>query len=164
MGKAIVRLDNVAATKNPALIKSAKYMGDGTTATAIENGMFVAIGGLMEDEREIHVATTPAVDSTYFGIVTTPEVDYNEIGYNDLDTFENPADEPIRVTILQKGDIYSVTAEGFNATPVKDQLVELQAGVKAKVVDEATSGSTQIGKIIDIDTVGRFTFYAVEVQ
>lgn len=164
MGKAIVRLDNVAATKNPALIKSAKYMGDGTTATAIENGMFVAIGGLMEGEREIHVATTPAADSSYFGIVTTPEVDYNEIGYDGLDTFENPADEPIRVTILQKGDIYSVTEEGFDVTPDIDAYVELQAGTQAKVVDEPTEGSTQIGKVIAIDIVGRFTFYAVEVQ
>lgn len=164
MGKAIVRLDNVAATKNPALIKSAKYMGAGSTATAIENGMFVAIGGLMDGEREVHVVTTPAANSTYFGIVTTPEVEYSEVGYHGLDTFENKAGDVIRVMVLQKGDIYSATAEAFDKAPVVGKFVELQANTKAKVVDSATSGSTQVGKVIAVDVVGRFTYYVVEVQ
>lgn len=160
--KTIVRLDNVAATKVPALIKSAKYMGSGDTATAIENGMFVAIGGLMDGEREVHVATTPAADSAYFGIVTTPEVEYCETGYHGLDTFENKADDVIRVMILQKGDIYSVTAEGFDTVPTVGKFVELQADVKAKVAD-AESDAT-IGKVIAVDVVGRYTYYVVEVQ
>lgn len=164
MGKAIVRLDNVAATKNPSLIKSAKYMGSGSTATAIENGNFVAIGGLMTGEREVHKATTPAVDSTYFGLVCTPEVEYDEVGYHDLDTFSNPADTVIRTIILQKGDIFSATAEAFDTTPVVDNIVELQAGTKGKVVAALTSGSTQVGKVIEVETVGRFTYYVVEVQ
>lgn len=164
MGKAIVRLDNVAATKNPALIKSAKYMAEGSTPTAIENGMFVAIEGLIDGEREVHKTVTPSVDSTYFGIVSTPEVEYEETGHHDLDTFENEAGDVIRVTVLQKGDIYSVTAEGFDTTPEVGKFVELQADTKAKVVDSVTEGSTQIGKVIAKDIVGRFTYYVVEVQ
>jgi len=81
-----------------------------------------------------------------------------------LDTFENAAGRVIRVGILQKGDIYSVTVDGFDKTPAVGDLVELQADTKAKVVSTATSGSTQIGKIIEVETVGRFTFYVVEVQ
>lgn len=42
-------------------------------------------------------------------------------------------------------------------------VVELQAGTKLKVVSSATNGSTVVGKIVDINVVGRFTFYAIEV-
>lgn len=164
MGKAIVRLDNVAATKNPSLIKSVKYMGSGSTATAIENGNFVAIGGLMTGEREVHKATTPAVDSKYFGLVCTPEVEYDEVGYHGLDTFENVAGVVARTIILQKGDIFSATVEAFDTTPVVGNIVELQAGTKGKVVATLTTGSTQVGKVIEVETVGRFTYYVVEVQ
>jgi len=163
MAKTVIRLDNVAFTKNPALIKSAKYYDNGEVA-AIENGMFVEIGGLLDGEREVHRAVTPSANSTYFGIVCTPELEYDEVGYHDLDTFENAAGRVIRVGILQKGDIYSVTVDGFDKTPAVGDLVELQADTKAKVVSTATSGSTQIGKIIEVETVGRFTFYVVEVQ
>ena len=44
------------------------------------------------------------------------------------------------------------------------QFVELQAGTKGKVVASATSGSTQVGKVIAIEVSGRDTYYVVEVQ
>jgi len=162
--KAIFRADNCAFTKNPALLKSAKYMGSGSTATKIENGNLVAIGGLMSGQREIHLATTPAVNTTYFGIVKTPEVEYSETGYHGLDTFENEVDTVITVGILQQGDIFSVTAEALSSVPTVGNLVELQAGTKGKVVATATAGSTQVGKVIAIEKCGRFTYYVVEVQ
>lgn len=164
MAKAIFRADNCAFTKNASLLKSAKYMGSGSTATAIENANLVAIGGLMTGQREVHTATTPAVSTTYYGIVCTPEVEYNEIGYHGLDTFANDADAVIRVGILQTGDIFSATAEAFDTTPTVGKIVELQAGTKAKVVTTNTSGSTKVGEVIAIDVVGRFTYYVVEVK
>ncbi len=164
MAKAIFRADNCAFTKNPALLKSAKYMGSGSTATAIENANFVAIGGLVTGKREVHTVTTPAVDSTYFGIVCTPELEYNEVGYHGIDTYTNEADKVIRVGILQKGDIYSATVEAFDATPTVGKLIELKAGTVGKVVTTATSGSTQVGVVIAIEKSGRFTYYVVEVK
>lgn len=169
---AIVRLDNVAATKNPSLIKSAKYVNNEEKPAAIDNGNFVEILGLYEreikgntvGEREIHVATTPKASSTYFGLVCTPELMYEQKGAEDLAQFFNEEDEPIRVIILQMGDIYSATAEAFDTVPTVGKFVELQAGTKGKVVESATEGSTQVGKIIAIDIVGRNTFYVVEVQ
>ena len=163
---AIFRADNCAFTKNPALLKSAKYMGSGSTATAIDNGNFVAIGGLMAGEREVHTATTPAASTTYFGIVKTPEVMYDQSGVGDnyLANFENEADAVITVGILQKGDIYSVTGEALDKVPTVGQFVELQAGTKGKVVDSATPSSTQVGKVIAIEVSGRDTYYVVEVQ
>jgi len=163
MGKCIIRLDNVGFTKNPALIKSVKYL-PADVATAIENGQFVAIGGLVAGEREVHKATTPTATATNFGIVCTPELSYREAGYNGLDTYENEAGQVIRVGILGKGDIYSATVEGFDKAPAVGNIVELQAGTKGKVVATLTASSTQVGKIIEIETVGRFTFYVVEVQ
>lgn len=164
MAKAIFRADNCAFTKNPALLKSAKYMGSGSTATVIENANFVAIGGLMTGQREVHSATTPIATTTYFGIVKTPEVEYDEKGYHGLDTFENKVDAVITVGILQKGDIYSATVEAFDKAPAVGNLIELQAGTKGKVVVTATASSTQVGKVIAIETSGRFTYYVVEVQ
>lgn len=162
--KAIFRSDNCAFTKNPALLKSAKYMGSGSTPTAIENGMFVEIGGLMEGEREVHIATTPKSTSTYFGIVKTPEVEYDERGYHGLDTYENEAEQVITVGILQRGDIYSVTVEALDKAAKVGDLIELQGATKGKVVATGTSGSTPVGKCIAVEKSGRFTYYVIEVQ
>ena len=41
--------------------------------------------------------------------------------------------------------------EGFDGTPKKGAKVELQAGLKLKAVDSATSGSTSIGEITDVE-------------
>ena len=164
MAKAMIRLDNVQFTHDGSVIKSAKYMGSGSTGTAIENGNVVAIDGLVDGEREVHKAVTPAAKSTYFGVVCTPEVEYSETGYHGLDTFENEADSVIRVGILSKGDIFSVTAEALDKKPAVGKLVELQAGTKGKVVDSATTSSTQVGKVIAVETSGRFTWYVIEVQ
>lgn len=139
-----VRTDNCAFTKVPSLIKSAKYMGaDGATATAIENGELVAIRTLMDGEREIHVAVTPEETDTVIGIVCTPEVEYNEKGYHDLDTFTNEADSVIRVGILQKSDIYSVGNDINTA--------DIEAGAVT-------------AKHIATETAGRFTYQVYEVQ
>ena len=139
-----VRTDNCAFTKVPSLIKSAKYMGeDGSTATAIENGELVAIRTLMDGEREIHVAVEPGEADTVIGVVCTPEVEYDEKGYHDLDTFTNEAGAVIRVGVLQKADIYSVG----NDTNTSD----VEAG-------------TLTAKHIATETAGRFTYQVYEVQ
>lgn len=161
MSKAIVILENVAATKNPALIKSVKYQ-ESSADTAIQNGQVVAIGALASGEREVHLATTPAVTTTYYGLTCTPEVMYDE--KKQIDEFENAAGAISRVVILQKGDVFAVTAEGFDTTPAVGKLVELAAATTLKVVASATSGSTQVGKVIEVETIDGKTFYAVEVQ
>lgn len=139
-----VRTDNCAFTKVPSLIKSAKYMGtDGATATAIENGELVAIRTLMDGEREIHVAVKPEETDTVIGLVCTPEVEYDEKGYHDLDTFTNEAGAVIRVGVLQKADIYSVGNDANTS--------DVEAG-------------TVTAKHIATETAGRFTYQVYEVQ
>lgn len=161
MAKCIIRLDNVAFTNNTALIKSAKYFVS-TTETAIQNGMMVAVGELVAGEREVHKVTTPVATSTYYGMVCTPEVMYDE--KKQMDEFENAAGAVIRVGMFQKGDIFSATVEAFDTTPVVGKIIELAAATTMKVVTALTASSTQVGKVIAIDTVGSKTFYVVEVQ
>lgn len=161
MAKPIIRIDNCAFTKNESLLKSVKYYVS-TTPTAIPNANVVAIGALIDGEREVHKAEACVATTTYYGIVCTPEVMYDE--KKQLDEFENAAGAISRVGILQKGDIFSATVEAFDTTPTVGKIVELAAATTLKVVTTLTASSTQVGKVIAIDTVGTKTFYVVEVQ
>ena len=156
MANAIIRLDNVQATHDGSLLKSVKL------TTALQNGSVVEIGGLASGEREIHTTTEPKVSTTYYGILCTPELMYDE--KKQLEEFTNGTDKPARAFIPQKGDIFSATTEAFSATPTVGQVVELAASNVLAVAATATSGSTQVGKIIEVDVVGSKTFYVVEVM
>ncbi len=140
----IVRLDNVAATKVPSLLKSAKYMVS-DVATEVENGVLVAVGKLVDGEREIHKATEATSGDENVGIVCTPELIYDERGVGDADlaNFKNEADAPIRVAILQRGDIFSVANEGVGS----DKEVGLLTAV-----------------FMGTETVGRYTYNVYEVM
>lgn len=156
MSKAIIRLDNVSATHDGALLKSVKLN------KALQNGSVVEIKGLATGEREIHETDTPKADTTSFGVLCTPELMYDE--KKQMDEFENTTDKPARAFVPHKGDIFSATAEAFSATPKVGQAVELAASEVMSVVDTATSGSTQIGSVIEVDVVGSKVFYVVEVM
>ena len=145
MANKIVRLDNVAATKVPSLLKSAKYMVS-DVAKAVENGELVAIGELVTGEREIHKATDPTSADELIGIVCTPEVIYDEsgIGDKDLANFKNEADAVIRVAILQKGDIFSIANDSVSA----DKEV----------------ASTVVAKFMGTEVCGRYTYNVYEVM
>lgn len=174
MAHAVVRTDKMFGTDNRTGIVSAKYMGSGSTPTAIDNGNVVLIGGLLDDgatppvyEREIYSATTPAANSDINKIVlvATPEMEYCQLNYA-IDKFENKAGAPLRGYFLTPNAIFSVTKDALDgkATPAIGDLVELKAGTKLNVVASATANSTQVGKIIAIDTVGRFTYYVIQVK
>ena len=167
---AIVRLDVMLANNAMSDVKSAMYYSAYTNATtntpaAIDNANIVELQDiLLPNDRELWVATTPTVSSTNIGLVTTPEVDYDE--RLTIFDFENKAGKPIRVHLLSKGvgQVFSATAEAFNTTPTVGDVVEVQAGTKMKVVASATNGSTTIGKIVGIEDVNGTTFYVVKVD
>lgn len=142
------------------LRKSFKYQPS-SVDTAIENGNVVLKGALIDAQREIYTAGTPAANSALADIllVTTPEVVADERLKN-LSDFRNEPGEESTGDHLRSGDIFSLTVEGFTGTPAKGKIVELQAGVKLKIVDTLTSGSTQVGTIIDVAN-GK---YAVQVK
>ena len=168
---AVVRTDKLWGTDDRAGMASAKYMGSGSAATAIENGNVVKLSELLAIdatagtyEREIYKAVTPAANDSLevIGLVATPEVMYDETK-KDLELFRNEAGEIARVYRLHHGDIFSVTAEAIQGTASRGSIIELQAGTKLKAVSSATSGSTTIGKCIEVAPAGKYTFYVIEV-
>jgi hypothetical protein len=155
MSYAIVRTDKLHATYNPADLVSVRY-SPSATDTAIENGNVVLLGALDTSNREVYVGATPAANSAIgkIALIATPEVMADERKKN-LNEFRNEAGEIARGYRLSSGDIFSVTAEAVDAisgtAPAIAQVVELQAKTKFKLVASLTSGSTQVGSIIQID-------------
>ena len=162
---AVVRTDKMFATDNRAGLVSVRYQ-PGDTMTAIDNGNVVKIGALEEGSREVYKGVTPAADDAIKDIVliASPEVMYDERKRN-LDEFQNAAGAIARGYHLHTNDIFSVTVEALTcaATPEVGDIVELDAGTKLKVVASATEGSTVVGSIIDINVVGRYSYYVIQV-
>ena len=168
MAYGIVRTDNMYGTDVRATLVSIKYMGtDGSTPTAIENGNVLKVGALISGEREVYVGGKVAANdkATDIVLIASPEVMYDERKKN-LDEFINEAGKACRGYRLHSGDIFSVTKDALagKATPAVGDVVELAAGTKLNVAATATSGSTTIGSVIDVNVVGRYTYYAIKVN
>lgn len=162
---AVVRTDKMFATDNRAGLVSVRYQPS-DTMTAIDNGNVVKIGALEEGSREVYKGVTPAADDAIKDIVliASPEVMYDERKRN-LDEFQNAKGAIARGYHLHTNDIFSVTVEALTcaATPEVGDIVELDDGTKLKVVASATEGSTVVGSIIDINVVGRYSYYVIQV-
>lgn len=168
MAYGIVRTDNMYGTDVRAALVSIKYMGtDGSTPTAIENGNVLKVGALISGEREVYVGGKVAANdkATDIVLIASPEVMYDERKKN-LDEFINEAGKACRGYRLHSGDVFSVTKDALagKATPAVGDVVELAAGTKLNVAATATSGSTTIGSVIDVNVVGRYTYYAIKVN
>lgn len=168
MAYAVVRTDKMIGTDVRSELVSVRFQPE-DTMTEIENGNVVKLGALETGSREIYKGVTPAAndDITAIVLVASPEVMYDERKRN-LDEFINEAGAIARGYRLHKHDIFSVTKDALDgaATPAVGDVVELKAGTKLNVVAAATGatqGSTVVGKIIDINIVGRYTYYAIEV-
>lgn len=167
MAYGVVRTDKMMATDVRSMLESVKYMGAGSTATAIDNGNVVKLdGSLMTGEREIKKGVTPAANDALDAIVliASPEVMYDERKRN-LDEFQNEAGKVCRGYHLHSGDIFSVTKDALDgvSAPAVGNVVELKAGIKLNVAASATGDSTVVGKIIAVDVVGRYTYYVIQV-
>ena len=170
---AVIRTDRMFGTDNRAGLISVKYIvttGSGNdavdTETAIENGNVLKATELMTGEREVFKGGAVAAgdDLKDVVLVATPEVMYDERLRN-LDDFINEAGKIARAYRLHKGDIFSVTKPALDgvSSPSVGDVVELKAGTKLNVAASATANSTQVGKIIAIDVVGRYTYYVILV-
>lgn len=159
---AVVRTDKMYATDVRAGMVSVRYQ-PGDVMTDIDNGNVVKLNGLEDGQREIYKGETPAAsdDLKTIVLVATPEVMYDE-RLRGLDDFYNKAGKAARGYRLHTGDIFSVTADALEGDLAVGNLVELADGTKLSVV-ASESGATVVGKIIDINVVGRFTYYVIEV-
>jgi len=152
MAYTIFRSDLMTATKD-----ASKHVFFKIVTADVENGNVLKIGKLVTGERNSYTYTTPAVNTplTSIAILTTPELMADERKKN-LNEFINEVGTTARAFMLEKGDVFSVTAAGLTnaATIAVDDIVELAAGTKLKVVASATgltSGSTKVGTIIGIE-------------
>lgn len=159
---AVVRTDKMFATDNRAGLVSVRYQPS-DTMTAIDNGNVVKIGALEEGSREVYKGVTPAANDAIKDIVliASPEVMYDERKRN-LDEFQNAKGAIARGYHLHTNDIFSVTKEALTGDePAVGKVVELAAGTKLNVTASATG--TVVGTIIDINVVGRYTYYVIQV-
>lgn len=159
---AVVRTDKMFATDNRAGLVSVRYQPS-DTMTAIDNGNVVKIGALEEGSREVYKGVTPATNDAIKDIVliASPEVMYDERKRN-LDEFQNAEGAIARGYHLHTNDIFSVTKEALTGDePAVGKVVELAAGTKLNVTASATG--TVVGTIIDINVVGRYTYYVIQV-
>lgn len=109
MAYKFVRLDVMSGNRDNTQVKSGMYFKDGEKAP-VENGTIVAVKKLVDGEREIHEVVDVTESDTYVGVVTTPEIIYDQAGIGDgnLANFRNEAGEPVRVHILHAGDCLSI--------------------------------------------------------
>lgn len=164
---AVVRTDDMTGTDVRSQLVSVKYMGaNKNTPTDIDNGHVVLLDKLIEGEREVYVGTDVTANSKLSDVVliASPEVMYDERLKN-LSDFYNEADTIARAYHIHSGDIFSVTAEALGGTKAVGNIVELAAGTKLTSAASASgSGTTVVGKIIEIEKVGRYTYYVIKVD
>lgn len=164
MAYAIVRTDRMSATKDPALIKSAKYYDAGGKLADIENGSIIAIGDLLDDEREIYKATAPISSTTIkeLGLVCSVEIIFDESVHHGLEDFINKAGDTIRVFRLHEGDSFAVTGEAFYNKTLPDEGDTITfEGTKLAV--SSGSGNAVIGKVVRIESTNLTTYYVIDV-
>lgn len=156
MKYACVRTDNMSGTINGKDLVSLKYEG------AIENGSVVEVGAHISGEREVRVATAPAVAAKLgdLALIASPEVVKNKNHYG-ISAFINEEGAICRGYRLCSKDVYSVTKEAFvdGSVLAVGSVVELAGGVKVKAVETATEGNTTIGKIILVEG----EWYVIEI-
>lgn len=165
---AVVRTDLMWGSDVRAGLMSIRYMGaEGSENEVIDNGHVVKATELLEGEREIYKGVDVEANTSPYDIavIASVEIMYDE-RKTSLDDYSNAAGKACRGFRLHNGDTFSVTKDALvgEATPSVGDIVELTAGTKLNVVKTATSGSTVIGKILDVMVAQRFTYYTVLVR
>lgn len=160
MAHAVVRTDLLAGTDVRSELVSVRYQPS-NTMTAIDNGNLVKLGDLETGSRTVYKGLTPTASDKLKDVVliASVEVMYSDTK-RDLDDYVNEANKICRGYRLHEHDIFSITSEAFDGTPSVGKFVEIMAGTKFKVANAATNA---IGKIVDVNVVGRYTYYVVEI-
>ena len=164
----VIRTDNLMGTDVSTYLDSVRFYDSNDKEAEIENGNVVKVGDLLTNERELHKATAPAAntDIKEIGLVASPEIFYDERKKN-LDEFINEAGANVRIYYLHSGDEFGVTIDALNVasgyTPKVGDVAELMAGTKLNVAASATSGSTQVGKVVAVESTSRYTYFVIRV-
>ena len=158
---AMFRADNLAGTTQGKYLASIRMTAD------LENGAVVVPGSYETGAREVRACAAPAAGDAIgkIAILGSEEV-VKEAKYNAVGGFTNKTGTVARGYILEAGDIFSVSAEGFETVPTVGAAVKVAAGkTKLGTTDAKDSGSSDItiGTCIAIEQDGATTWYVVRV-
>jgi hypothetical protein len=166
---AVVRTDNVKATKTGA-IKSGRFFVS-TTATAIENANLVKLDSLITGNRELWKVVAPGgVTAGNLYVVATPEIVYDETlkSSGALKEFRNEAGENITLLALEVGDTLSISDAAINVINDDDDLPAVgsyvtpsASGTKWQEVSSIASNEVFYGKIIARELYKKDTYLNV---
>lgn len=109
-----LNLDKIQAKGNGNIVSVV------SETTVLQNGALVALGELLDGERELFAVAVPAVDEELL-LVAAPEVKYDET-LDQLD-YQTEAGVPVRAYHLKKGDMFQVEQSLFASTPAKGDVV-----------------------------------------
>jgi hypothetical protein len=150
-----IRLDRIAGT----------HLESVRSADVLRNGYFVEVQDLIVGEKELYTVTEPTDLANELLLHATPEVMYDSLA-NSLDDFLVEANEEGRAYHLTVGDIITLTADLFTATPVVGALVVGTVGsYLLSPVATTTTARTQL-RVIEQTVLGYTaqTAYALKVE
>lgn len=158
MAKAIVNLDYL---KSVYVGRIFNVMAD----FEIEQGNLVAIGDLVDGEREIYDAAA-VTDATAekVALIASDEVNYDprKAMWED---FTNEANYPAKAYELNENDEFTISEDGFTGTPeVGKYLITDNGSLKGVIADDLTDGTAFAAKIIKLTTLGFNRIPAIRVQ
>ena len=160
MAYTVIRTDLMSGTKQPADLVSLRFYDAEGKQAEVENGVIVELQGYEDGEREVMkaVAASAGADLKECAIVAGVEVMYDERKKN-LDEYINEAGKAVRGYIPRSRNMFAVTKDGFvgGTVPAKDAEVGIGEGGK---IDAAGTG---LGKCVDIEVVGRYTYYVIKI-
>lgn len=160
MAFTVIRTDLMSGTKQPADLVSLRFYDAEGNPAEVENGVIVELQGYEAGEREVMKAVAANADSDLndCAIVAGVEVMYDERKKN-LDEYINEAGKATRGYIPRSRNIFSVTKDGFVNGTVPKKDAEVGIGTNGKI-DAAGNG---LGVCVDIETAGRYTYYAIKI-
>ena len=160
MAYTVIRTDLMSGTKQPADLVSLRFYNAEGNPAEVENGIIVKLQGFEDGEREVMkaVAATAGADLNECAIVDGVEVMYDERKKN-LDEYINEAGKAVRGYIPRSRNMFSVTKDGFVGGTVPSKGAEVGIGEGGKI----DASGTGLGKCVDIEVAGRYTYYTIQI-
>lgn len=150
---AMFRADNLAGTTQ------GKYLASVRMAEDLANGSIVVPGAYEAGAREVKVCAAPTTEAIGKIAILGSEEVVKDVKIDTVGGFTNKAGTIARAYILEAGDIFSVSAEGFVAVPEVGAAVKVATGTHKM----GTDGDITIGECIAIEQDGATTWYVVRV-
>lgn len=164
MAHCVVRTDNLAGIIDGSKLVSVKYH-DGADYAAIDNGAVVKLDSMITGERDLWKAVkctandTPAATNHKLVLLAAPEYNYDD-NYANLDEYQNEAGKAVLGYVLQSGDIFSITVDGFQADPSTNTYVVADANAK---LTTASASTNAFAEILKKENEGGYEYYVIRV-